>query len=95
MLTGRAARALAQSRRHIGLSDRTAVRISASESGNGSLAGYQVRFASHPAPGDVVLETAGTKIFLAAGLSEPLQASVLDTVDTPQGEKLVLRARQR
>jgi Fe-S cluster assembly iron-binding protein IscA len=94
MLSGRAARALAENRRRIGLGSSTGVRISASESGNGSAAGYQVRFASHPSPGDAVFESAGTKVFLAAGLEQPLKTTVLDTVDTPQGEKLVLRPRR-
>lgn len=94
MLSGRAARALAESRRQIGLESSTAVRISPSETGNGSSGGYQVRFASHPTPGDSVFESAGTRVFLASGLEEPLKESVLDTVDTPQGEKLVLRPRR-
>jgi Fe-S cluster assembly iron-binding protein IscA len=92
-LTSRAAAALAETRAQSGLTDTIAIRISASESGNGSSAGYQVRFASHPAPNDVVVESSGTKVFLAEELVEPLEASVLDTVDTAQGEKLVLKHR--
>ena len=92
-VTSRAAAALAQSRSTIGLNDTIAIRISASESGNGSSAGYQLRFASHPSAGDVVVESAGTRVFLASELVEPLETSVLDTVDTPQGEKLVLKVR--
>jgi Fe-S cluster assembly iron-binding protein IscA len=92
-LTSRAAAALAQNRAQIGLGDTIAIRISASESGNGSSAGYQLRFASHPAPDDVVMETAGTKVFLAADLAEPLDAAVLDAVDTDEGERLILKRR--
>lgn len=92
-VTSRAAAALADSRSNIGLNDTIAIRISASGSGNGSSAGYQLRFASHPSAGDVVLESAGTKVFLASELVEPLETSILDTVDTPQGEKLVLKHR--
>jgi Fe-S cluster assembly iron-binding protein IscA len=92
-LTSRAAAALAETRAQSGLADTIAIRISASESGNGSSAGYQVRFASHPAPNDVVVESSGTKVFLAEELVEPLETSVLDTVDTAQGEKLVLKHR--
>jgi Fe-S cluster assembly iron-binding protein IscA len=92
-LTSRAAAALAQNRAQIGLGDTIAVRISASESGNGPSAGYQLRFASHPAPDDVVMETAGTRVFLAAELAEPLDAAVLDAVDTEAGERLVLKRR--
>jgi Fe-S cluster assembly iron-binding protein IscA len=94
-LTSRAAAALAQNRAQIGLGDTIAIRISASESGNGSSAGYQLRFASHPAPDDVVMETAGTKVFLAAELAEPLDAAVLDAVDTGAGERLILKRRSR
>ena len=94
-VTSRAAAALAQSRTKIGLNDTMAIRISASESGNGSSVGYQLRFASHPLAGDVILESAGTKVFVAPELVEPLETSVLDLVDTAQGEKLVLRHRPR
>ena len=92
-VTTRAAAALAQSRNRNGLTEQIAIRISASESGNGSSAGYQVRFASHPFDGDVILDSAGTKVFLAPEIVEPLDTSMLDTVDTPQGEKLVLKHR--
>ncbi len=92
-LTSRAADALADSRTRSGLGETIAIRISASESGNGSSAGYQLRFASHPSPGDVVMESAGTRVFVAAGLAEPLGGSVLDVQDTPQGSKLVLKHR--
>lgn len=92
-VTSRAAAALAHSRSQIGLNDTIAIRISASESGNGSSGGYQLRFASHPSAGDVVLESAGTKVFLASQIVEPLETSILDTVDTPQGEKLILKHR--
>lgn len=90
-LTSRAAASLAETHARNGLGDAIAVRISASEAGNGSSAGYQLEFASHPAPDDVVLESAGTKVFVAAGLVEPLGGSVLDTSDSGEGERLVLR----
>ena len=92
-LTSRAAAALAESRAESGLGETIAIRISMSESGNGSSAGYQLRFASHPSPGDVVMESAGTRVFVAAGLAQPLVGSVLDIEDTAQGKKLVLRHR--
>ena len=92
-LTNRAAAALAASRAQSGLGDTIAIRISASESGNGSTAGYQLRFASHPAPDDVVTESSGTKVFMAAELAEPLQTAVLDAVDTEEGQRLILKRR--
>lgn len=94
-LTSRAAAALAETRAESGLGDTIAIRISASESGNGSSPGYQLRFASHPSPGDVVTESAGTRVFVAAGLAEPLGGSLLDVEDTAQGKKLVLKHRPR
>ena len=92
-LTSRAAAALAETRARNGLKDTIAIRISASESGNGSTAGYQLRFASHPAPSDVVVESGGTRVFLAVELVEPLEASILDYVETAEGERLVLKHR--
>lgn len=90
-LTSRAAAALAETRAQSGLGETIAIRISASESSNGSSAGYQLRFASHPSPDDLVMETGGTRVFLAAELAEPLEAAVLDTVATEEGERLVLK----
>jgi Fe-S cluster assembly iron-binding protein IscA len=92
-VTGRAAAALAERLAEDGLADSMAIRISTSDSGNGSSAGYQLRFASHPSPGDVVMESTGTRVFLAAGLEEPLAGSVLDLVDTANGPQLILRGR--
>jgi len=92
-LTSRAAAALAQSRARKGLGDSLAIRISASDSGNGSSAGYKVRFASHPWPDDVVTECKGTKVFLAPGLAERLGSTVLDTEETDGGPRLVLKHR--
>ena len=92
-LTNRAAAALAERRAMNGLAESIAIRISTSDSGNGSAPGYKLRFASHPSPDDLVLESNGTRVFLAPGLAEPLGASVLDIVDTPQGPHLVLKHR--
>ena len=92
-LTSRAAAALAERRGLSGLAESIGIRISTSDSDNGSGPGYKLRFASHPLPDDLVLETKGTTFFLAAGLDEPLGGSVLDVVDTPQGPHLVLKHR--
>ena len=90
-LTSRAASALAESRALNGLAESIGIRITTSDSGNGSGAGYRLRFASHPFPDDLVMETAGTRVFLAAALAEPLERSVLDVVDTAEGPQLVLK----
>jgi Fe-S cluster assembly iron-binding protein IscA len=92
-LTSRAAAALAQRRALSGLAETIAIRISTSDSENGSGPGYKLRFASHPLPDDLVVESAGNRVFLAAELAEPLGGSVLDVVDTPQGPHLVLKHR--
>ena len=92
-MTSRAAAALAENRARIGLDDSTPIRISPSESGNGSSANYQLRFASRPAPHDVVTESAGTTVYMAADLVEPLKTTVLDVKSTPQGTTLVLKRR--
>ncbi|HYH49602.1 MAG TPA: hypothetical protein VEG38_08645 [Acidimicrobiia bacterium] len=89
-VTGRAAAALANRRAKDGLGDSIAIRISTADSRNGASAGYQLRFASHPSPDDIVMESAGTRVFLAAGLEEPLAGSVLDVVETPEGPQLIL-----
>ena len=93
-LTSRAAAALAESRTRSGLGDTIAIRISTLDSGNGSSAAYRVRFASHPSADDLVLESAGLRVFLAAGLAEPLEGSVLDAEDTDKGRALVLKRRR-
>ena len=92
-VTGRAAAALAQRRAKDGLADSIAIRISASDSQNGSSSSYQLRFASNPSPDDSVMESAGTRVFLAPGLEEPLGGSVLDVVDTAKGPQLILKRR--
>ncbi len=90
-VTRRAAAALAERRAENGLADTIAIRISPSDPANGTSAGYQLRFASHPAPDDVVMETSGTKVFLAPGLEEPLAGAVLDIVETDKGPQLILK----
>ncbi len=92
-LTSRAAAVLAERRAMSGLAESIAIRISTSDSENGSEPGYKLRFASHPSPADVVLESSGTRVFLAAALAEPLGGSVLDVLDTAQGPHLVLKHR--
>lgn len=94
MLTGRAARALGHIRRRTGLGDRIAVRISPSESRSGSLPLFQIDFASHPSPGNDIITTAGTNVFIAAAIARPLESAVLDIAGASQGEELVLRARR-
>lgn len=93
-VTDRAAAALAEKHARNGSGERTAIRISASKpNGAGSPAGYQLRFASHALPNDIVVEQDSTSVFLAPGVSERLGESVLDVVDTETGPRLVLKHR--
>ena len=57
------------------------------ESGEASLA---IAFAEQPAEGDQVTEQAGTEVYVAPELAEPLASHVLDVADTPDGAQLTL-----
>ena len=57
------------------------------ESGEPTLA---LAFAEEPAEGDQVTEQAGTEIYVAPELAEPLADSKLDVEDTPDGPQLAL-----
>jgi Fe-S cluster assembly iron-binding protein IscA len=69
--------------------DTYGVRVSAQadETGEAALA---LAFAEAPAEGDEVTEQAGTEIYVAPELAEPLATSMLDVEDTPEGPQLAL-----
>jgi Fe-S cluster assembly iron-binding protein IscA len=92
-LTSRAAAALAETRAKSGLGDRIAIRICLSQPNGGPPEGYQLRFAAEPLPNDKVISTSGTTVFLAAGVADRLAGSVLDSEETANGSKLVLKHR--
>jgi Fe-S cluster assembly iron-binding protein IscA len=92
-LTNRAAEALAETREKSGLGDRIAIRISPSQVDGTPSRGYQLRFAADPLPEDVVVESGGATIFLAAGVADRLSSSVLDAEELASGHKLVLKHR--
>jgi len=89
-LTPRALAVLSDSLTDRGLPGNVGVRISAGGS-NGESAAYQVRFAEDPAPDDLVIDSGGPRIFVAAEVVEPLDSAILDAEETAQGRKLVLR----
>jgi Fe-S cluster assembly iron-binding protein IscA len=89
-LTPRALAVLADTLTERGLPGNVGVRISAGGS-NGEGAGYQLRLAEDPAPDDLVIDSGGPRIFVAAEVVEPLEAAILDAQDTPHGRKLIVR----
>lgn len=52
--------------------------------------GLALAFAEQPAEGDQVSEQAGTEIYVAPELAEPLADQVLDVAETPDGTALTL-----
>ena len=51
----------------------------------------QVGFVPGPAEGDQVTETEGTTLCVDPDLAEPLEHTVIDAEQTPQGPELVLK----
>lgn len=50
-------------------------------------------FTGAPAEGDQVTEQAGTAVYVAAEVAEPLAGTVLDIEHTPEGAQLTLKAQ--
>lgn len=90
-LTPGAAAVLAEARDQNGLSEEVGLRISAGPSSNGQAAAYELRFAAEPNPDDLVVDSGGTRLFVAAEVAQPLETAVLDAQETDQGRKLVLK----
>lgn len=84
-----AADVLREARAAQDLPDSYGVRVSAQadESGQAALA---LAFAEQPAEGDQVTEQAGTPLYVAPELAEPLATTMLDVEQTPQGPQLSL-----
>lgn len=90
-LTTGAAAVLEETRSTSGVGNEMAVRISPRSSNDGQFPGYELHFAPAPAPDDVVLVSAGTRLFLAAEVVQPLAGAVLDAEEADDGRQLVLR----
>lgn len=56
--------------------------------------GLAVGFAEAPAEGDQVTEQAGTELYVAQEVAEPLADSVIDLEDTDQGPQLVVKPQE-
>jgi Fe-S cluster assembly iron-binding protein IscA len=59
----------------------------ADETGQPALA---IAFTEEPVEGDEVTEQAGTEVYVAPELAEPLASQVLDVEETPEGAALTL-----
>jgi Fe-S cluster assembly iron-binding protein IscA len=72
------------------LPDTFGVRISGQPTDAGQME-VTVGFAEQPADGDEVTEQAGTQIFIAPEVAEPLAEAKLDLEPTPEGPQLVIK----
>lgn len=85
-----AADALDQARDEQDVPEDYGVRVSAQPGPDGQT-GLAVGFAEAPAEGDEVTEQAGTQLFVAEELTDPLAESVIDMQDTERGPQLVVK----
>lgn len=90
-LTATAAATLASLRSRSGLPDHFGVRIF--QSVTDAQAGVQFDFVEGPQPGDQVGEAEATRFYVAPEVAQPLDNTVLDAEDTPEGTQLILKAR--
>ncbi len=88
-MTSSAATALDEIRERQGVPEEFVVRVSPPATANGLE--VQVKFAPGPSEGDQVTETEGTTLCVDSELVEPLEETVIDAEQTPQGPALVLR----
>jgi Fe-S cluster assembly iron-binding protein IscA len=91
MLTPSAAAILAETRLQNGLPDDVAIRISGGGSSNGSAAAYRVSFANVPWPDDLVVQSEGTRLFVAADVAGGLETAALDVEGTADGHRLIVK----
>jgi Fe-S cluster assembly iron-binding protein IscA len=89
-LSPTAAEVLQQARVQQEIPDTYGVRVSA-EPAAGGQTGLAVGFAEAPADGDEVTEQAGTELYIAEEVAEPLADSVIDVEQTERGAQLVVK----
>lgn len=51
-----------------------------------------IAFTEAPEQGDEVADQEGTRLFVAPEVAAPLAEAVLDTEETPEGDKLVIKS---
>jgi Fe-S cluster assembly iron-binding protein IscA len=88
-LTSAAATQLAQARESQGLPDSFGLRVFGEPQPGGGVS-LGLAFAEVPAEDDQVSEQAGTRLFVAPEVVEPLATAALDVEETPEGVKLIL-----
>lgn len=88
-LTSAAATQLAHARESQGLPDSFGLRVFGEPQPGGGVS-LGLAFAEVPAEDDQVSEQAGTRLFLAPEVVEPLATAALDVEETPEGVKLIL-----
>jgi Fe-S cluster assembly iron-binding protein IscA len=89
-LTPRALAVLADTLTERGIPGNVGIRISAGGA-NGDGAAFHLQFADDPAPDDVVIDSGGPRIFVAAEVAKPLEAAIIDAEETALGRKLIVR----
>lgn len=92
-LSPTAAEALNQARDEQDVPEDYGVRVSA-QAGPDGQTGLAVGFAEGPVEGDEVTEQAGTQVFIAAEVAEPLAESVIDMEETERGAQLVVKPKE-
>ena len=91
-VTQAAASQLAELRQSQGYPENFGARVFGHPATEGEIA-LRLTFAEVPAEDDQVTEQAGTKVFVAPEVAEPLAASALDVEETQAGPQLVITPR--
>ena len=74
------------------LPDTLGIRISGQATQAGEIE-VLLGFSEEPSENDEVTEQAGTRIFVAQEIAEPLSDAMLDIEDTPSGPQLAIKAQ--
>lgn len=72
------------------LSEDFGVRVFGESAPSGEIE-VSIAFTEEPADGDTVTEQAGTPIYIAPEVAEPLAEAELDLAETPEGPGLVIK----
>jgi Fe-S cluster assembly iron-binding protein IscA len=94
-ITDAAVAALEEARAAQQVPDDHGVRVSAQPDPNdGANTVLALGFIEEPAEGDHVTDQAGTDIYIAPEVAEPLADTVLDIEQTPEGAQLILKPQE-
>lgn len=92
-LSTTAAAALEEAREQQDVPEEFGVRIAAQAGPDGQPT-LTIGFSESPLEGDEVTEQAGTELYVAPEVVEPLADALIDVEDTPQGQQLVLKPQE-